>query len=166
MLDYLKLLRTLRRIWFRVAVVTPAMVVDSIKAIYTFVTGRAPCIVLILTLITASAPAATVYRLARPKTASSYHLSAKAPSKTKLSTATKADKLIVASATWCQPCKRLYPIIEKLAREGYNAKVVYDYKGPGNVRAYPTLLFFKNGKLVDTLVGVQTEAEIKRRLTK
>lgn len=179
MFDRIQLLQRLRKIWFGFAVVTPKMVVDTIKVFYNFITGRAACLALLaftLAMLSfTSFEANTTYRLDKPHQSysRSYRLSQpSAISKRKVSekgsrfSDAKADKLVVASATWCQPCKRLYPVIERLADAGYDAKVVYDYDGPGDVTAYPTLLFFLDGKLVDRLVGVQTEAEIKRRLTK
>ena len=44
-------------------------------------------------------------------------------------------------ATWCGPCRMLGPVISELAN---------DYDG---VRSIPTVLFFKNGQLVDKFVG-------------
>ena len=48
-------------------------------------------------------------------------------------------------ATWCGPCRMLAPIVSELASE-------YDGMEFG-VRNIPTLLFFKDGKLVDKFVG-------------
>lgn len=171
MFDKLKLLRGLRKIWFGFTVVTPQMVVDTCKLFYTFITGRAPCLcLLVLSLCCVSANAGTSprYRLSKPRVTKTYRLAPqpRVQAKAKQSTATKATSLVVVSATWCQPCKRLYPVIERLAASGYNAKVVYEVPENANVSAYPTLLFYRDGKLVETLVGVQTEAAIKRRLTK
>ncbi len=60
-------------------------------------------------------------------------------------------------ATWCGPCKHIAPIVEELAEE-YEGKVLigkYDVDENDelpvefNIRNIPTLLFFKNGDLVD-----------------
>lgn len=75
-------------------------------------------------------------------------------------------------APWCGPCRMLGPVVEELARE-YAGRVVVgklntDENGETaaayRVSAIPTLLFFKGGKLVEQLVGVQPKAAIKAKL--
>ena len=64
-------------------------------------------------------------------------------------------------ATWCQPCRVIGPIIDQLATEYTGkakvAKLDVDTKiktaSRFNVRSIPTILFFKDGKLVDQVVG-------------
>ncbi len=62
---------------------------------------------------------------------------------------------------WCGPCKFLSPTLEKLEKEGLFKliQVDLDQNRPlgekFGVTAIPTLLFFKNGKLVDGIVEVQ-----------
>ena len=55
-------------------------------------------------------------------------------------------------ATWCGPCRMVGPIISELAEE-YD-DVAADY----GIRNIPTILFFKNGKLVDKFVGAASKA--------
>lgn len=64
-------------------------------------------------------------------------------------------------APWCGPCKMVGPIIEELAGE-YEGKVLIgkcdvddndDVAGEFGIRNIPTVLFFKNGELVDKQVG-------------
>ena len=64
-------------------------------------------------------------------------------------------------ATWCGPCQAIKPIIEKLAEE-YEGKVKVakldvdaNQMTPARfgVRSIPSVLFFKNGQHVDTVVG-------------
>jgi thioredoxin 1 len=64
-------------------------------------------------------------------------------------------------ATWCAPCRMIAPILEQLASE-YSGKVKVTKLDVDqnvrtatrfNVRSIPTLLFFKDGKLVDQVVG-------------
>ena len=75
-------------------------------------------------------------------------------------------------APWCGPCRVMSPLIEELAEE-YEGKVkigkinvddhpnkVADYK-PSSI---PTLLFFKDGKMVVQLAGIQTKATLKHIL--
>jgi len=64
-------------------------------------------------------------------------------------------------AEWCMPCKRLTPILDEIATQ-YAGKIKVakldvdaNARTPGmfNVTGIPTLLVFKGGKLVETLVG-------------
>lgn len=176
----MKLLNRLRAIWFRKRTVTPNMVVDTMKAIYEFITGRpAVCLLLLLLSINAQSSVAVEYRLSGPSRTSRYSLTPqqlnsrprvterlKAPLKRSVSAKPKADKLIVVSAEWCGPCKRMYPIVERLAAEGYDAEVVYDYDGPVNITAYPTILFLKDGKVLYKNVGVTPERTLRYNLEK
>jgi thioredoxin 1 len=77
-------------------------------------------------------------------------------------------------APWCNPCRMLGPTIEKLAGE-FQGKVKIgklntdeNQQTPGNLRisAIPTVLVFHNGKEVDRLVGVNSEAKFKSSLEK
>ena len=77
-------------------------------------------------------------------------------------------------APWCGPCRVLGPIVDQLAREFAGqvkvAKLDID-KNPEtaeryNVRSIPTLLFFREGKLVESVVGLRGKAELAARLTK
>ena len=71
-------------------------------------------------------------------------------------------------ADWCGPCRRLGPIIENVAQKIGNRASVYKVnidEGTGlarryNIRGVPTMMIFKNGKVVDTMSGVQPEAVI------
>lgn len=74
-------------------------------------------------------------------------------------------------APWCAPCRMQTPILEKLASNGINAKIVKCNTdvNPGIARkfgisAIPTLILFENGKEIDRMIGVQPEEVLKRRL--
>jgi len=75
-------------------------------------------------------------------------------------------------ATWCAPCAKLAPLVDTLAGDFKDkvkvVKVNLD-ESPGlaqnyQVQGVPTLLLFKDGKLVDRLQGLPTEAELKAKL--
>ncbi len=75
-------------------------------------------------------------------------------------------------AEWCGPCKMMGPIIDGLAGEYEGkwkiGKVDVD-QAPKTAEKYsvqsiPTLLFFKDGKVVDTSVGFQAKEKIKAKL--
>jgi thioredoxin 1 len=68
-------------------------------------------------------------------------------------------------ATWCGPCRMVGPVIEELAKE-YEGKVVIgkcnvddneDLTTEFGIRNIPTILFFKNGEVVDKLIGAQSK---------
>ncbi|MDR2699123.1 MAG: thioredoxin [Candidatus Methanoplasma sp.] len=71
-------------------------------------------------------------------------------------------------APWCGPCRRMTPIIEELSNEMMGkagvAKLNVD-ENPAisvrfGIRAIPTLLIFKDGILMDTLVGLRGKEDI------
>ena len=75
-------------------------------------------------------------------------------------------------APWCGPCRMLGPVVEELAAE-YAGKVrvgkmnTDDHPNAATrykISAIPTLLFFKGGKVVNSLVGVHSKADIKKNL--
>ncbi len=75
-------------------------------------------------------------------------------------------------AEWCGPCRLIGPVVEELATE-YDGKAVIakvnvdvegDIAGDYGIMSIPTLLFFKNGQLVDKHVGVAAKSELKKKL--
>lgn len=75
-------------------------------------------------------------------------------------------------ATWCGPCKMISPIVDQVATEMAGiakvGKVNVDEAAAlatrYNIRSIPTLLFFKGGELVDTIVGATSKDNIVARL--
>jgi thioredoxin 1 len=75
-------------------------------------------------------------------------------------------------ATWCGPCRMIAPILEQLATE-YQGKVKVAKLDVDtniktatrfNVRSIPMLLFFKDGKVVDQIVGAVPRPQIESKL--
>lgn len=73
------------------------------------------------------------------------------------------EQLLVVDfwATWCGPCRMVSPIISELAKD-YDGKITVgkcnvdendDIPVQFGIRSIPTILFFKNGELVDKFVG-------------
>ena len=81
-----------------------------------------------------------------------------------------ADKMVVVDfyADWCGPCKMMAPIIEEIAKElegkakvgklniDDNQKLAVEYQ----VMSIPTIAIFKQGKVIQSFVGVTDKQEI------
>ena len=77
-------------------------------------------------------------------------------------------------APWCGPCRWVSPIVEELARDyagriafgkvnvDHNPRVAMEY----GIMSIPTLLVFKNGKLVDRIVGAMPRAMLEKMITR
>ena len=74
-------------------------------------------------------------------------------------------------ATWCGPCKAIAPIIAELAEE-YDGRLVVgkcDVEENDELalefgrRNIPTILFFKNGEIVDKFVGATTKSKLQEK---
>jgi thioredoxin 1 len=77
-------------------------------------------------------------------------------------------------AEWCGPCKKVGPVVEELAAE-YQGKIKIvkmdvdsNRQTPAKygIRNIPTLIFFKGGKVVNTIVGAQPKTSIDGELKK
>ena len=77
-------------------------------------------------------------------------------------------------ATWCGPCKAIAPLVEELAKE-YDGKIVVgkcdveendDIAMEFGIRNIPTILFIKDGKVVDKFVGATTKAKLQEKFEK
>ncbi|NNE26246.1 MAG: thioredoxin [Saprospiraceae bacterium] len=88
--------------------------------------------------------------------------------------AIESDKLVVVDfwAEWCGPCRMVTPIIDDLAQE-YDGKAVIgkvnvDHNSGVSmkygVRSIPTILFLKNGEVVDKHVGATTKAVLEQKM--
>ena len=75
-------------------------------------------------------------------------------------------------APWCGPCRMLAPVIEELAAD-YEGKAVIakvntdeapEVAGQFGIRSIPTVLFFKDGELVDQMVGAAPKAQYSAKL--
>jgi thioredoxin 1 len=84
------------------------------------------------------------------------------------------DKLVVVDfwAPWCGPCRAIAPVFEELA-EAYGTQAVIgkcnvdentDLPATYGIRNIPTILFFKNGEVVDKQVGATTKVVLADKI--
>jgi len=75
-------------------------------------------------------------------------------------------------ATWCGPCRKVAPVIEELAEE-YKDQVVVgkvdveeqdDLAFQFGIRNIPTVLFLKDGQVVDKIVGATVKAAYEEKI--
>lgn len=88
----------------------------------------------------------------------------------------KSDQLVVLDfwAGWCGPCKMISPIIDELSGE-YDGKVIFgkvdtedenndDLVSDYGIRNLPTILFIKNGEIVDKMVGAAKKTDFQAKI--
>lgn len=90
--------------------------------------------------------------------------------------AIKSDKPVVIDfwAEWCGPCRMVGPIVEELAKD-YDGKALVGKVNVDNnneisakygIRNIPTILFLKNGEIMDKQVGAVQKAVLAEKLDK
>ncbi|MBQ2779272.1 MAG: thioredoxin [Bacteroidaceae bacterium] len=84
--------------------------------------------------------------------------------------ATELPIVIDFSATWCGPCRQLAPIIDELAKE-YDGRIAVgkcdieeavELTDEYNIRNVPTVLFIKNGQVVNKFVGSKSKGDVQK----
>ncbi len=87
----------------------------------------------------------------------------------------QSDKLVLVDfwAEWCGPCKMIAPIIEELSKEREEAffvKVNVDQSTETatnyGIMSIPTIAIFKNGEIVDTIVGAVPKGHLNKAIDK
>lgn len=86
----------------------------------------------------------------------------------------KAESLVVVDfyADWCGPCQMMGPIVEELSKdyEGsvkigkLNVDQAGDISGQYKVMSIPSILFFKKGEVVDTVVGAVSKDVLQQKV--
>ena len=74
-------------------------------------------------------------------------------------------------ASWCGPCRTIEPIVDELAEEFHGKVKVYKLDVDANpksastysVRSIPSILFFKGGSVVDTVIGAAPKSKLKEK---
>ncbi len=82
--------------------------------------------------------------------------------------------VVDCTATWCGPCKLVSPLIDQLAEEYSDQAQVYKLDVNPNksvikrfgITSIPAVLFFKEGRWMDTLVGIKSYEEFSSVLTR
>jgi thioredoxin 1 len=77
-------------------------------------------------------------------------------------------------ALWCGPCRMVAPVIEELSRD-YAGKILFgkldvdknrEVSVQYDIMSVPTLLVFKNGRLVDTIIGAMPRQTLEQKITR
>ena len=85
--------------------------------------------------------------------------------------ATELPIVLDFSAAWCGPCKQLAPIIEELSQE-YEGRIAVgkcdieeadDLTAEYGIRNVPTVIFIKNGQIVDKFVGSKSKGDVQAK---
>ena len=84
----------------------------------------------------------------------------------------KVPVLVDFSATWCGPCEMMGPVLEQLSAEYEGKAKVFkvdidesmDLAQKYQIMSVPNMLFFKDGKPVDAVVGVTPPTVLKQKL--
>ena len=88
--------------------------------------------------------------------------------------AAKTPVMVDVWAVWCGPCRMLSPLVDEMAAKfdgrltvaKCNVDDAAEVPSRFGIRNIPTLLFFKNGELVDRMVGAAPQAEIEQHIEK
>lgn len=85
----------------------------------------------------------------------------------------EASVVVYFYADWCGPCQALLPTLDDLSKD-FEGKVKIVKVNVDNqqelaqrfgVRSIPTLIFFKNQKAVETIVGLRTKDELQKKIS-
>lgn len=75
-------------------------------------------------------------------------------------------KIVTFSAPWCGPCRMMTPVFEQIEKEEgievfkVNVDNEPDLSAEHNIKSVPTIMIFKNGKMVKNFIGAKSKSSI------
>lgn len=71
------------------------------------------------------------------------------------------------TADWCQPCKKVKPVVEAMKKEGFEFQMIdADYEQilveKFKVKSIPTFILLEDGRELDRITGAKTKEELER----
>ena len=78
----------------------------------------------------------------------------------------------LVSASWCQPCKQMKPVLEQVCKDSGTDLTLYDvdtvegseFASKHGVRGVPTMLVMEGDTVKDVLVGMKSKSEIEKAI--
>ena len=75
--------------------------------------------------------------------------------------------ILYFTAEWCNPCKKVRPIVEDMKREGFNFQMIdVDYEKElvkqFEIKSVPTFILFENSKELNRISGAKTKDELEK----
>ncbi len=155
-----RLLRELRVLW-RGQPLTVARARRTWEILFRFITGK----VFLLAVLIATVAAVPILLAVLVAAAANAHPFDLLPPPAQVSTASPAPdiQILVVSIdpSICPPCARLEPVIDDLQSKGYNLMTVGSIP---RIRDFPTILIYRDKKLVDTITGYVDSETIEARI--
>jgi len=81
------------------------------------------------------------------------------------------NKILKFKALWCEPCKKLQPVLDNIKNEYQDWSVIsididkdIELRSRYNIKSVPTLVFLQDGKEVDRVVGLVKTQQLRNKI--